>query len=79
MDVAGRFDISSQAGGARDDALVEMLPHQCGFCFIAPDRAVGDAAKRNRSSFDDAIAVRIEQDCRSDHCKIPVPPRIFLE
>ena len=79
MDVAGGFDIRSQAGRMRDDALVERPPQQRRLCLIAPDRAIGDAAKRNGGSFDDAIVVRTEQDGSSDHRKISVPPRVFLE
>ena len=79
MDVARRFDISSQTGDACDDALVQHLPHQRRFRFIAPDRAICDAAQRNRGPFDDAVVVRIEQDCRSGHRKISVPPRVFLK
>jgi hypothetical protein len=79
MDVRSSLDIASQAGGMRDDALVRKPPYQRRLGFIAPDRAIGDAAKRNRSPLDDAILVRIKQHGRSDHRKIPVPPRIFLE
>lgn len=79
MDVRGRFDICSQTGGARDDALVQKLPHQRRLGFIAPDGAIGDTAERERRPLDDAIPVRIKQHCRSDHRKIAVAPRIFLE
>ena len=79
MDVRSRLDVSRQAGRARDDAVVQVSPHQCRFGFITPDRAVGDTAKRNSSTFDDAIIVRIEQNRRACHSKIAVPPRIFLE
>lgn len=79
MDVPRRFDISSQTGDARDDAFVQNLPHQGRFRFIAPDGAIRDTAKCNRGPLDDAIVVRLEQDCRSGHRKISVPPRVLLE
>jgi hypothetical protein len=79
MDVRSRFNISRQTGRARDDAVVQMPSHQCCFCFIAPDRTVGDTAKRNSRAFDDAIVVRIEQNRGAGHGKIAVPPRIFPE
>ena len=79
VDVRSSFHISRQTGDARDDAVVEMPSYQRRFRFIAPDGTVCDTAKRNSGAFDDAIVVRIEQDSRAGHGKIPVPPRILLE
>ena len=79
MDVRGRFDISGKAGGARNDAVVQVPPHQCGLGFIPPDGTIDNPAKRNGGAFDDAVGSRFQQNRRAGDGKIAVPPGIFLE
>ena len=79
MDIRGGFNICGQVGRARDHAVVQTLSYQRGFRFVAPNGTVDGAAKRDGSSFDDAIGARVEQHGDADHGKISVPPGIFLE
>lgn len=79
MNVRGRFNVSGKAGGARNDAVVQVPPHQSGLGFIPPDGTIDNPAKRNSGAFDDAVRAGFQQSRRAGDGEIAVPPGIFLK